>query len=92
MLFPRPRATAHSRPPYTPSSVVAPGIVWRQVLEVGDTVDRLLVAGRMLVTLSSHGKYLRAWSMKDGNLLWEVILKPFTLYPLPFILYPKPKP
>jgi len=19
-----------------------------------------------------HGKYLRAWSMKDGNLLWEV--------------------
>jgi hypothetical protein len=30
--------------------------VWRQVLEVGDVVDRLLIAGRMLLTLSSHGQ------------------------------------
>jgi hypothetical protein len=35
-------------------------------------VDRLLIAGRMLISSSSSGKYLRAWSMKDGNLLWEV--------------------
>lgn len=42
------------------------------MLEVGDVVDRLLIAGRMLISSSSHGKYLRAWSMKDGNLLWEV--------------------
>ena len=46
--------------------------MWRQVLEVGDVVDRLFIAGRQLITLSSRGKYLRAWSMKDGNLLWEV--------------------
>ena len=42
------------------------------MLEVGDVVDRLFIAGRMLISSSSQGKYLRAWSMKDGNLLWEV--------------------
>ena len=45
--------------------------MWRQVLEVGDTVDRLVVAGRVLLSLSSGGKYVRGWSMRDGNLLWE---------------------
>ena len=49
------------------------GIAWRQVLEQGDVVDKLVIAGRMLVTLSSSGKYLRAWALKDGNLLWEVV-------------------
>ena len=45
--------------------------MWRQVLEAGDTVDRLVVAGRVLLSLSSGGKYVRGWSMRDGNLLWE---------------------
>ena len=39
-------------------------IAWRQVLEQGDVVDKLILAGRMLITLSSSGKYLRAWSLK----------------------------
>jgi len=43
------------------------------VLEPGDAVDRLLVAGRVLVSLSSGGKYLRGWSLKDGTLLWEAV-------------------
>jgi|TARA_B110000240_G_scaffold52106_1_gene59619 hypothetical protein len=36
-------------------------------------VDRLVVAGRVLLSLSSHGKYLRGWSMKDGTLMWEAV-------------------
>ena len=43
------------------------------MLEPGDAVDRLLVAGRVLVSLSSGGKYLRGWSLKDGTLLWEAV-------------------
>ena len=36
-------------------------------------VDRLLIAGRVLLSSSSSGKYLRGWSMKDGTLLWEAV-------------------
>ena len=39
------------------------------MLEPGDAVDRLVVAGRVLLSLSSGGKYLRGWSLKDGTLL-----------------------
>ena len=43
------------------------------MLEPGDAVDRLVVAGRVLLSLSSGGKYLRGWSLKDGTLLWEAV-------------------
>ena len=43
------------------------------MLEPGDVVDRLLIAGRVLLSSSSSGKYLRGWSMKDGTLLWEAV-------------------
>lgn len=36
-------------------------------------MDRLLIAGRQLLTVSSGGKYLRSWSMRDGSLLWELV-------------------
>ncbi len=36
-------------------------------------MDRLLIAGRQLLTVSSRGKYLRSWSMRDGSLLWELV-------------------
>ena len=62
-------ARAHrSDPPRTPFIAV-----WRHVLEDGDVVDRLLIAGRQLLTVSSGGKYLRSWSMRDGSLLWELV-------------------
>ena len=62
-------ARAHrSDPPRTPFIAV-----WRHVLEDGDVVDRLLIAGRQLLTVSSRGKYLRSWSMRDGSLLWELV-------------------
>ena len=47
--------------------------VWRHVLEDGDVVDRLMIASRQLLTVSSAGKYLRSWSMRDGSLLWELV-------------------
>ena len=48
-------------------------LVWRHVLEDGDVVDRLMIASRQLLTVSSAGKYLRSWSMRDGSLLWELV-------------------
>ena len=42
-------------------------------MEDGDVVDRLMIASRQLLTVSSAGKYLRSWSMRDGSLLWELV-------------------
>ena len=57
----------------SPPSFTASQTAWRHMLEPGDAVDHLVVAGRVLLSLSSGGKYLRGWSLKDGTLLWEAV-------------------
>ncbi|CDP15321.1 unnamed protein product [Coffea canephora] len=50
-------------------------IFWRHVLGSNDTVNELDIAlGKYVITLSSGGKYLRAWNLPDGQMIWESFL------------------
>jgi hypothetical protein len=37
--------------------------VWRRVLEESDRLDQLQIVGRGLITLSSRGRFIRAWDL-----------------------------
>ncbi|CAN6456569.1 unnamed protein product [Victoria cruziana] len=51
-------------------------IFWRHVLAESDAVDGIDIAlGKYVITLSSNGSILRAWSLADGQMVWESRLK-----------------
>ncbi|KAG8084795.1 hypothetical protein GUJ93_ZPchr0010g8563 [Zizania palustris] len=51
-------------------------IFWRHVIDKNDPVDQLsLSLGKYAVTLSSGGSILRAWSLPDGQMVWETNLE-----------------
>lgn len=47
------------------------GLVWRQALPEGETLDFMRAAGKKLLTLSAGGETVRLWSAHDGSLLWD---------------------
>lgn len=50
-------------------------IFWRHVLGANDTINELDIAlGKYVITLSSGGKYVRAWNLPDGQMIWESFL------------------
>ncbi|KAF7817131.1 ER membrane protein complex subunit 1 [Senna tora] len=50
-------------------------IFWRHVLGTNDVIDGLDIAlGKYVITLSSNGSILRAWSLPDGQMVWESFL------------------
>eukprot|EP01052_Picozoa_sp_SAG31_P046737 SAG31_NODE_9057_length_1342_cov_0.891392_1_plen_130_part_10 len=48
--------------------------VWRQTLVAHEPMDALRLSGRTLITLSSNGRYVRAWNAQDGSLMWDNVL------------------
>eukprot|EP00898_Chlorokybus_atmophyticus_P007941 jgi/Chlat1/8148/Chrsp76S00608 len=49
-------------------------IVWRQVFAEHDPIDKVLLAKKTIVSISSHGQRVRAWSLLDGALIWEHLI------------------
>ncbi|EPS59522.1 hypothetical protein M569_15283, partial [Genlisea aurea] len=61
---------------------------WRHVLGPKDIIDQIDIAlGKYVITLSRGGTVLRAWSLPDGQMVWESTLlgsrpsKPLVLIP-----------
>ncbi|XP_031501489.1 uncharacterized protein LOC116265081 [Nymphaea colorata] len=51
-------------------------LFWRHVLAESDAVDGIDIAlGKYVITLSSNASILRAWSLADGQMVWESHLK-----------------
>ncbi|KAK9983871.1 hypothetical protein SO802_033396 [Lithocarpus litseifolius] len=51
-------------------------IFWRRVLGANDAIDGVdIVLGKYVITLSSEGSILRAWSLPDGQMVWESFLQ-----------------
>ncbi|XP_077210891.1 catalytics [Tasmannia lanceolata] len=51
-------------------------VFWRHVLGNKDAVDEIDIAlGKYIVALSSKGSILRAWSLPDGQMVWESFLQ-----------------
>lgn len=52
-------------------------LIWRRVLErSNNTVNKLLHFSDHLISLSSHGRFLRSWEPATGNLIWEANVLP----------------
>ncbi|KAF5456499.1 hypothetical protein F2P56_025975 [Juglans regia] len=50
--------------------------IWRHVLGANDAVDAVDIAlGKYVITLSSEGSILRAWSLPDGQMVWGSFLQ-----------------
>ena len=54
-------------------------IIWRQFLPNNEQIDLIRIssagAGKMLVSVSGGGKYVRVFSMSTGDLFWDDVTR-----------------
>lgn len=49
-------------------------IEWRRPLPLGESGDSIVLTGQSVVSLSGGGRFVRAWRLGDGALLWDTAL------------------
>lgn len=50
-------------------------LFWRHVLGDNDSIDHIdITLGKYVISLSSEGSLLRAWTLPDGQMVWETFL------------------